>query len=144
MIRRPPRSTLFPYTTLFRSDYKGGGAVGLWELLDNQTEIGVTVHQVTEKLDAGAVVNRSTIHIDPFDNLTSLALKAHVIGNDLIVRSVADFARDTLNLQPQQGTGRMFKSPNPVQLRKYEKELARRRQTYRPTRSRSILKMLLK
>src|SRR2546422_7885365 len=24
MIRRPPRSTLFPYTTLFRS-YKGGG-----------------------------------------------------------------------------------------------------------------------
>src|SRR2546430_15572637 len=27
MIRRPPRSTLFPYTTLFRSDYKrvGGG-----------------------------------------------------------------------------------------------------------------------
>src|SRR3712207_7229593 len=25
MIRRPPRSTLFPYTTLFRS-YQGGGA----------------------------------------------------------------------------------------------------------------------
>src|SRR6201747_509727 len=24
MIRRPPRSTLFPYTTLFRSDYVGG------------------------------------------------------------------------------------------------------------------------
>src|SRR3712207_8073164 len=23
MIRRPPRSTLFPYTTLFRSSYKG-------------------------------------------------------------------------------------------------------------------------
>src|SRR3712207_8320010 len=25
MIRRPPRSTLFPYTTLFRSDVGGGG-----------------------------------------------------------------------------------------------------------------------
>ena len=24
MIRRPPRSTLFPYTTLFRSDNGGG------------------------------------------------------------------------------------------------------------------------
>src|SRR2546430_17204413 len=24
MIRRPPRSTLFPYTTLFRSDFVGG------------------------------------------------------------------------------------------------------------------------
>src|SRR3712207_8905584 len=27
MIRRPPRSTLFPYTTLFRSE-KGGGGIG--------------------------------------------------------------------------------------------------------------------
>src|SRR3712207_6983899 len=26
MIRRPPRSTLFPYTTLFRSQGAGGGA----------------------------------------------------------------------------------------------------------------------
>src|SRR3712207_7809927 len=26
MIRRPPRSTLFPYTTLFRSNDSGGGA----------------------------------------------------------------------------------------------------------------------
>src|SRR2546430_10225458 len=25
MIRRPPRSTLFPYTTLFRSDFNGDG-----------------------------------------------------------------------------------------------------------------------
>src|SRR5258707_10031193 len=28
MIRRPPRSTLFPYTTLFRSDVRPGGARG--------------------------------------------------------------------------------------------------------------------
>src|SRR5258708_16093587 len=28
MIRRPPRSTLFPYTTLFRSVFSGGGRGG--------------------------------------------------------------------------------------------------------------------
>src|SRR2546422_7937965 len=28
MIRRPPRSTLFPYTTLFRSEHEEGPAVG--------------------------------------------------------------------------------------------------------------------
>src|SRR3712207_8642195 len=28
MIRRPPRSTLFPYTTLFRSEDRGGGDGG--------------------------------------------------------------------------------------------------------------------
>src|SRR2546430_8790271 len=31
MIRRPPRSTLFPYTTLFRSDSIGADALGaMW------------------------------------------------------------------------------------------------------------------
>src|SRR2546430_11247374 len=39
MIRRPPRSTLFPYTTLFRSQVSsgaacrsGGGAVAYWRM----------------------------------------------------------------------------------------------------------------
>src|SRR5256885_16317385 len=30
MIRRPPRSTLFPYTTLFRSDQHGDYVNGTW------------------------------------------------------------------------------------------------------------------
>src|SRR5690349_24967856 len=33
MIRRPPRSTLFPYTTLFRSVCIDYGVKRLWELL---------------------------------------------------------------------------------------------------------------
>src|SRR3712207_8750919 len=33
MIRRPPRSTLFPYTTLFRSERRAGEAAGdPWDL----------------------------------------------------------------------------------------------------------------
>src|SRR5690349_22561809 len=31
MIRRPPRSTLFPYTTLFRSDGVGGPVILAWK-----------------------------------------------------------------------------------------------------------------
>src|SRR2546427_5559311 len=31
MIRRPPRSTLFPYTTLFRSVHQGDGTAQLFE-----------------------------------------------------------------------------------------------------------------
>src|SRR3712207_6998879 len=34
MIRRPPRSTLFPYTTLFRSS--ADGTVRLWEVATGQ------------------------------------------------------------------------------------------------------------
>lgn len=125
-------------------DYRGGGPVGLWELLDGQKEIGVTVHEVTAELDAGAVVNAATIPIEPFDNLTSLALKAHVVANDLLVRSVADFAAGTVRRQKQSGDGRMFRAPSASQMAAYEATLARRRTAYRAGRSRPIAKMLLK
>src|SRR5256884_8836554 len=40
MIRRPPRSTLFPYTTLFRSDYLAGIGIEYerWETPANLPE----------------------------------------------------------------------------------------------------------
>src|SRR2546425_7954660 len=45
MIRRPPRSTLFPYTTLFRSDFAPNafiriGTDGRITLIMNQVEMG--------------------------------------------------------------------------------------------------------
>src|SRR2546425_11451871 len=41
MIRRPPRSTLFPYTTLFRSVHVGeGGKPGLREDPDGELLVG--------------------------------------------------------------------------------------------------------
>src|SRR3989454_12039265 len=47
MIRRPPRSTLFPYTTLFRSNAL---AVALGELAD---EVGCEEHQIVAPLGEG-------------------------------------------------------------------------------------------
>src|SRR2546430_16832834 len=43
MIRRPPRSTLFPYTTLFRSEVQGvwRNALGVVEQLDDGMAAGV-------------------------------------------------------------------------------------------------------
>src|SRR2546422_9287882 len=38
MIRRPPRSTLFPYTTLFRSLYGASWLVVIWLLVDRTDE----------------------------------------------------------------------------------------------------------
>src|SRR5258706_72657 len=54
MIRRPPRSTLFPYTTLFRSDVLGreevaGGRCELHLILHARGQAG----EVVEAVDAG-------------------------------------------------------------------------------------------
>jgi peptidoglycan/xylan/chitin deacetylase (PgdA/CDA1 family) len=123
-------------------DYRGGGPAGLWELLDGQTEVGITVHRVTEKVDEGAVVQASVIPIDPFDNLTSLDLKADVVGNDLIVRAVAGFTRGTLQEKAQKGPGRTFRNPTPQHLRSYRKQIATRRPAYRPFRGRPMWKLI--
>src|SRR5258706_14242644 len=54
MIRRPPRSTLFPYTTLFRSDVLGreevaGGRCELHLILHARGQAG----EIVEAVDAG-------------------------------------------------------------------------------------------
>jgi peptidoglycan/xylan/chitin deacetylase (PgdA/CDA1 family) len=125
-------------------DYRGGGPVGLWEMLDGQPEIGVTVHEVEEKLDAGAVVNAETIAIDPFDSLNSLAVKAHVVANDLLVRSVADYANNSVMRVAQVGESRMFRNPSPQQLRRYERKLALRRAPFQPKRGRRAITLVAK
>jgi peptidoglycan/xylan/chitin deacetylase (PgdA/CDA1 family) len=125
-------------------DYRGGGPVGLWELLDGEREIGITVHDVTSRLDAGSVVNRAVIPVERFDDLTSLALKAHVVGNDLLVRSVSELARGESRPEAQHGVGRLFKAPSPAQLLRHRKTLAGRRQAYRPISTRPLSKLLLK
>src|SRR3712207_8769636 len=54
MIRRPPRSTLFPYTTLFRSEVKDGN-----------------VHAAAAKLTAGTLAQIETRGINNGDHLCS-------------------------------------------------------------------------
>jgi hypothetical protein len=126
-------------------DYRGGGAVGLWELLDDQKEIGVTVHRVEAQVDAGGVIRSALIPIEPFDDLESLALKADVVGDDLIVAAISDFARGTVVETPQRGPSKLFRNPAPEDLLRLEKQLAAaRRENYGHPHLRPPWKLLIK
>src|SRR3712207_8270083 len=64
MIRRPPRSTLFPYTTLFRSDVTTAvshemGSLTIGKLYDSMRE-GAQIHSV----DAQAVRDRKSTRLN--------------------------------------------------------------------------------
>ena len=108
-------------------DYRGGGAVGLWELLDDQKEIGVTVHRVESKVDVGRVIRSALIPIEPFDDLESLALKADVVGADLIVSAIRDFANGTVTETPQTGPSKLFRNPSTEDLWQMKKRLKNQR-----------------
>src|SRR2546429_6673891 len=72
MIRRPPRSTLFPYTTLFRSDSCGARVTAIAE--------GVPVgwgEPVYGKLDAdlaGAMIDRKSTRLNSSHGYISYAV----------------------------------------------------------------------
>lgn len=125
-------------------DYRGGGAVGLWELLDDQKEIGITVHRVEAKVDVGGVIRSATIPIEPLDDLESLALKADVVGNDLIVAAIRDFALDTVKETPQTGPGKTLRSPTAEDFLDMRKQLAARRKGYGNPYRRPPWKLLAK
>jgi len=125
-------------------DYRGGGAVGLWELLDDQKEIGVTVHRVEEKVDVGGVIRSATVAIEPFDDLESLALKADVVGCDLIVAAIRDFALGTVQETAQSGPGKTLRSPAAEDFLQMKKQLAARRPGYGNPYRRPPWKLLAK
>src|SRR5579883_3575801 len=54
MIRRPPRSTLFPYTTLFRSELRTpmNGVVGMTELLARTPQSATRSEEHTSELQS--------------------------------------------------------------------------------------------
>src|SRR2546430_4280632 len=78
MIRRPPRSTLFPYTTLFRSADVLGGAKGGARLLDQEHgECGVgrqTRGLHVENVEAAEVGDRKSTRLNSSHSQISYAV----------------------------------------------------------------------
>src|SRR3712207_7153603 len=63
MIRRPPRSTLFPYTTLFRSDRPGGHVLVHGQLAPGEHRVAVLESALAEgaQLAPGAVLPQPVV-----------------------------------------------------------------------------------
>src|SRR5690242_21068038 len=57
MIRRPPRSTLFPYTTLFRSNSSDIVNSGWWTVFPHQEYVNASQVQLTRGLPLDQPVN---------------------------------------------------------------------------------------
>src|SRR5437016_10765668 len=73
MIRRPPRSTLFPYTTLFRSHVYGRHRLCL---VEHQMPAGLQGHLAIERLaDLLLDAVRSEEHTSELQSLTNLVCR---------------------------------------------------------------------
>ncbi len=125
-------------------DYRGAGPVALWEMLDQQTEIGVTVHRVAEKVDTGAVVGSQIIPVEPLDTLGSMALKAGLVGEELLLAAVRDFVNGSVQDRAQTGTGKLFKGPKAHELHTLKNRIQRLRPPQAVRYARPRWKLLLR
>src|SRR2546429_1729234 len=77
MIRRPPRSTLFPYTTLFRSTYTGARMV--LTLLAKGKRVGVTAqnHSVIGNLLQAVSAEAERCNVEVLDRKSTRLNSSH-------------------------------------------------------------------
>src|SRR3989442_7196926 len=84
MIRRPPRSTLFPYTTLFRSDQVGRAAV-LDGRADRQGHPGHVLERGDEdegglrRVSGGTTSRRPTLENRSEEHTSELQSRPHLV-----------------------------------------------------------------
>src|SRR2546423_1941689 len=91
MIRRPPRSTLFPYTTLFRSPVvKGFGSF----TLGLSTPVNATIARASGRV---GIVNNHTseAHTSALQRVASLECPRPLAHSPLLVRGPSGPARTT-------------------------------------------------
>src|SRR5258706_4921313 len=101
MIRRPPRSTLFPYTTLFRSAVVAfGGAFGVGQVEDRDA-VGVDHARKAADVREQRIVlrrDRSEEHTSELQSLTNLVCRL-LLENKEKQRSVASHMSNTTTPQ---------------------------------------------
>ena len=95
-------------------------------------------------MDAGSILRTATIPIEQYETLSSLGLKAHVVGDDLLLQTIADFVHGSVVATPQQGPSKLFKAPKVHDLENLRRQLARERPGYIPVRGRPTWKLLLR
>jgi peptidoglycan/xylan/chitin deacetylase (PgdA/CDA1 family)/folate-dependent phosphoribosylglycinamide formyltransferase PurN len=122
---------------------RGGGLAGRWEPPDKRSEITVAVRKVDEAPDKQPILRQGTMPIDRYDDLQSLALKAEVVGHDLVVAAIADcVAGEPLpRLQIKECKPG---HPSVQDMLTAERELLERRPRYSPKRTRPVWKLLFR
>lgn len=67
-----------------------GGAPIHWAIINGETETGITIMYMDEKMDAGDIISQRKISILPDDNLDSLYKKMAVLGSELLIDTLPD------------------------------------------------------
>ena len=80
--------------------YRGAAPVQ-WALINGETESGVTIMQIVERLDAGPILSQKKVLIEPEDNAEILGHRLATVGADLLRETIDRLKDGTIEPIPQ-------------------------------------------
>jgi methionyl-tRNA formyltransferase len=89
-----------------------------WVLANGETETGVTVHYMDEKLDNGEILLQRRVPIAPDETQHSLLMKTKTLGAELVLEVLEQMENGAVNPQPNnadEATYFSFPTPEDVQ-----------------------------
>ena len=87
--------------------YRGAAPIQ-WAILNGEAETGVTIMKVDAGLDTGDILTQATTPIAPGDNAQTLHDRLAMMGAELLVRTIPDYAAGKITSRPQPAEGATY------------------------------------
>ena len=83
--------------------YRGAAPIN-WAIIRNETQTGITIMQMDEGMDTGAILLQESVLIDPRDTAGTLSEKLSAVGAKLITTALQLIMENRLRPMPQDGS----------------------------------------
>lgn len=82
-----------------------------WALYHGETELGVTVHEMVEDIDAGRIAAQATFDVTDLESLHQVILRGKRIGGRLAAKTLSEIVSGNVTLEEMTGKGSYFSFP---------------------------------
>ena len=104
-----------------------GRLAPFWVLSRGETETGVTIHTVSEEIDAGAIVAQRKIKIEPGMDYVTLTRKCYAIAPELMIEAIEKLEKGFVPEKMDMAKGEYFTTPTIMDAIRYRIMLRKRR-----------------
>lgn len=112
-------------------DYRGMPPA-FWELWNDETSVGCSVHWVDDKLDTGSVIKQSTVEREQYSTVRGLQLALDELGVVLMGDAVAAALEGNTEAKEQSRGGKTYRKPTLAQVAQLDRKLQSRQPVASP------------
>jgi methionyl-tRNA formyltransferase len=123
-ILNAPRKGCINYHTALLPKYRGKQPL-FWAFLNEEKEIGISIHEMDEKLDNGPIIIQRKIPVNSEDTLHSIYLRTIKIGPSLLMEAIKKLdndCKDRIRNDPKQAIYNSFPTKEDAKLFKYKEK----------------------